>query len=571
MLSFLFVYPPSADPTTPPLSLARIKGALENYFPRGNESRFLDENQRFSKYVIDLAVSGALKNWLREAGEQAIPGEFRVKLRKVEKMAENLDEDVLKALGILKIGKLFFDIQKYTIAYGSLVRAFAAYSLPFYPAQVGYATTRLAFDVRKSDEVREALSSYAHNPYLNYFEERVRELEVPDVLGISVVYSSQLVAALTLAREIKKHHTGTVVVLGGPCATVLKQTLECRFSDLIDVVAPGDAEAFFRYVCQDSSAIKERESFITAARAYGLVSMQKRESRPDGNVDFSWAEPDKYLLPEPVICIDITRGCYYGKCAFCAYGYHGRRYSKMEPWEIVSLIKRLKKEIGTNKFFFSVDVVDVKFLDVLASELERAPLGITYCFDARLEKKFADPLFAKRLYSSGCRAISFGMESACQRTLNAMGKGTEAKLFSAILDNLNGHQIHVQLHLIHGFPGEHPEDIQQTIKFLKENEDRITTVGISSFALLKGSEMARNPGRYGITDLYNPGDMSLEYEFQHEHGPDYPGFEEVRKTLFMMFPAVGRLTGSTTDYLLYASRYGPEEIKELLKSGVRMM
>ncbi len=570
MLKFLFVYPPSADPTTPPLGLARLMGAAKRYLGANANFRFEDENRRYVRYVIDMVLSGQLHEWLEEASKAPIPDEFRRHLESFRASVANISENLLQALGILRHKPLFLDIRRYSFAYEILNRAFQLYSLPYFPSLIGYSKANLTMDIRESRQIRQALTSARLNPYLNYFERRTGLLQGLDVLGISLVYSSQLLPALTLAQTAKKLQKSMLVLLGGPCASSLRDGLKDKFSDLVDFVIPGDGEAYLEYLSKSDQTISDRGHFIRMTEDYISAPPSQWFKAPDPCLDYSWAEMDEYLLPEPVLCLDITRGCYYKKCVFCAYGHRAANYRRMAVPEVVHLIITLGTRLGVKRFFFSVDVVDLPFLESLCEALLEADLDITYCLDARMEKGFADERLCTRLHESGCRAISFGMESASRKTLERMAKGTDSSLFSQIIHALTDARIHIQVHLIHGFPGEKPEDFQETVEFLEKHRDEITTAGASPFTLLKGSIMESMASRYGIQDHISIGDLSLDYEYESALEKGYPDFESFTGFLFSVFPAVGRLTGSTTDYLIYASHFSPAEMKQLLSrfSGV---
>ena len=78
--------------------------------------------------------------------------------------------------------------------------------------------------------------------------------------------------------------------------------------------------------------------------------------------------------------------------------------------------------------------------------------------------------------------------------------------------------------------------------------------------------MEKDALAYGITRMVLPGDMALGYEYEQKSGYRYPSFQSFRAKLFELFPAIGRLTGSTTDYLIYASYFSPGKVKEMLST-----
>ena len=514
---------------------------------------------------MDLVLSSDMENWLKEALERPLPAHFKGYVARCLSSMEHLKEELLESIGILKIKPLFLDISRYSFAYKVILKAFEVFSLPYYPGTIGYAWANPAVDTRKSKEITEAILNPYLNPYLNYFDSRGDEFKDIDLLGISLIYSSQLLPALTLARIAKLYNKNTIVLLGGPCASRLREPLNHRFGHIIDQIIPGDSEAFFEYLSNSGVNLEDEGSVLTALQQYVALPAKKWFKAPDSSLDYSWADLREYLLPEPVFCLDITRGCYYGKCVFCAYGHLEASYRRMEAPDVIRVIKGLKEKFMVKRFFFSVDVVDPHFLEQLSQRLIEAKVTITYSLEARMEKKFADQSFAQQLFESGCRTISFGMESASQATLDRMAKGTDIGSFSSILRALNRAQIHVQLHLIHGFPGESPWELAKTVKFLREHAKDIVTVGASRFTMLKGSKMEKNPNHYGISPLVTSADMALDYGLEPYLANGYPEFNTFEKELFTLFPTVARLTGSTTDSLIYASHYTPSKMRELLR------
>ncbi len=529
-MKFVFLFPPSSDPTTMPLSLCRIKGAGKHLI-RDINIEVLDENYGFVRYVISTFLSSESEPFFKER--------------------------ILKSLAVLKSKDLFLNIKNYAFAYSTILEVFQRFSKRFEPTFVGYATQRFKQDIKDTKQVNLLLESADLNPYLEYFYLRSKyiiEMQ-PDLLGISIIYYSQLIPALTVSKILKDIKKDLLIVLGGPCATRLREKILKRFT-FIDGIVNGDAEAFF-----------ERLKGVSLNKSI-LIELIKKPtnyfSHLNYPIDFSWTDPKGYLLPEPVFLLDITRGCYYKKCVFCSYGHKHAPYRKISIDELLRIIR----ENSIKRVFFSVDAVDLGFLEKIAKEILKKNIEITYCLDARLEKRFKDKDFVKLLYESGCRAISFGMESASQYTLDKMKKGIEAKDFPEILENLFLNGIHIQLHLIYGFPTEKSTHFKETIEFLKSHREKIVTVGISEFSLLKGSLMEKIYQQFGIPKLIPDGELGLEYRYEKRPDPFYPSFEETKRLLFSLFPVVGRLTGSTTDYLIYASYYRPEQMKELLKKAI---
>jgi radical SAM superfamily enzyme YgiQ (UPF0313 family) len=71
---------------------------------------------------------------------------------------------------------------------------------------------------------------------------------------------------------------------------------------------------------------------------------------------------------------------------------------------------------------------------------------------------------------SNCQSINFGVESANQEILNAMGKGTTVQQNAAAIRLVKEAGLSVTVSLVLGYPGETDQTIHQTIDFIKRTE-----------------------------------------------------------------------------------------------------
>ncbi len=543
----LFIYPPSADPTVPPISHSRLRPWIKALW----NSEFLDENLAFVYYVVSSFFASPSNNYSDSL------------------YTKSIKEDLLKSLAIFK-SNLFLDIKHYVAAYSILDRIFRLFSKIYYPSQIGYADIKLMYSPSQSEEIKNAISDRGKNPFIDFFSSKIDDYGFRDILAISVIYSSQIIAALTLAKLYKERYPDSFILLGGPALFNINRDLRDKF-EFIDHIASLDGEYFFKN-CSD--LIKK----MVKNRVYGGISRSKVDlANCNGFYEMKGPLPDydtitlnRYLLPFPVVSLDITRGCYYRKCVFCAYGFNTAPYRVMPIKDVIRLIRNLKEKFNVNYFVFSVDVVDTRYLELLSESIIESGIKINYYIDARIEKKFNDNVFVDNLAKSGCRVVSFGMESACKNTLLKMGKGIEPDYFKDVFKNLHNHDIHINVNVIHGFPGESADEIQKTLEFLLKNERLITTVGVSRFTLLRGSIMEKNYQNYGIDYISPVGDLNIWYKYKYEYPEGYPDYNLFLKRILKVFPLYGRLTGSTSDYLIYASKYSPQDIKELLRKAVEL-
>src|SRR5690606_10528976 len=103
----------------------------------------------------------------------------------------------------------------------------------------------------------------------------------------------------------------------------------------------------------------------------------------------------------------------------------------------------------------------------------------------------------------GCSFILFGMESASQRILDLIKKGTDLEPMKEVCRNVHAAGIWNHVFTFIGFPSESEEEARSTVDFIMEMSEHIDSVGISSFILTKDTPIFNNPEEFGIEALYD--------------------------------------------------------------------
>jgi hypothetical protein len=93
-----------------------------------------------------------------------------------------------------------------------------------------------------------------------------------------------------------------------------------------------------------------------------------------------------------------------------------------------------------------------------------------------LEADFT-PEVCKRLARLGMKKLFFGLESASQRTMDHMDKGTQAHLVPQILRNCRQAGVNFHLFSIIGFPEEDEASARETLQFFMDNQPIIDHPG----------------------------------------------------------------------------------------------
>jgi anaerobic magnesium-protoporphyrin IX monomethyl ester cyclase len=215
--------------------------------------------------------------------------------------------------------------------------------------------------------------------------------------------------------------------------------------------------------------------------------------------------------------------------------------------------------------YLAVDAISPAFLRKMCDTIENNGIKLAWSADIRLEKKFLNPEWPKFMRRAGCVALSYGLESASQRILDLIDKGLSINIVPLILRNMKSEGIACQLMCFTGFPTETIEEARQTYDFLTANAENWALAGTGEFTLTPGAIVAKDPGRFGISQQLVPaGDDIAEHILYCETDGTILRSDRWRRKLARNAksiirsrydrPFVGGL--DTAHTILYASKYG---------------
>ena len=184
--------------------------------------------------------------------------------------------------------------------------------------------------------------------------------------------------------------------------------------------------------------------------------------------------------------IATTRGCPY-KCNWCAKPIYGNRYNAHSPEYIVNEIAFLKANFGVTRFWMCDDIFGLKpnWVQEFNTKLKEQNLKISYYIQSRVDLLLKeDTIYC--LAESGLEEVWVGAESASQKILDAMDKGTTVEQIYQATAILKSKKIKVAFFLQFGYLNENQEDIAKTIAMVKELKP--DNIGISVSYPLPGTK-----------------------------------------------------------------------------------
>lgn len=369
------------------------------------------------------------------------------------------------------------------------------------------------------------------NPILRFIRERILDYFVrhpADVVGISIPFTSQIFYAFVIGRELKRLMPQVKIVMGGPQISLFWK-LFCDhkpFRAAFDVMIAGMGElameGYLRAV-EAGSGFDEVPSLIYFDERGELrVNPQKKLARMSElpEADFSDLPLERYVYAK--LPYQFSRGCYWGKCAFCSYR-NNKGYMIRRTEEVLEHFEHMERRYGIHNFQFIDDAIHPTLLDQMASQILKKGMKIRYDAYLRLEPGFT-PEVCRRLRESGLKTVLFGFESANQRMLELMNKGNTPSNMLRVLKNMHQAGIQSILSCLIGFPTETWEEAMDSIRFLKENRAYYYWVYIVHFGMI--SDMCGHAGDYGVVEMDqnrlirydDSGFVALGYPYQTTRG-----------------------------------------------------
>lgn len=594
------VYPPTADPTAPYLAVPMLTGFLRAH---GVEVLPIDANLEAYDRLLRPAPLAALRDRIEdrlrrlEARPTLAHGDqlAYAALFRARGDAHAVPHGIAEAVAILRDPRRFFLPEHYARAVDTIDAALRVVSAAHGPLQLDFTGYRTPFALLDPDEIlRDAEPE--RDPFDAYLRDdlvpRLRQAAV-DVVGLSVCFPGQLQPAYAFALKLKAALPGVHLTVGGPAITQL--LIRLHGPDLQAALGPFDSAVTFEgehtllallhALAQRSSqgdgqaadALADIPNLIHRGGPQGVRYLPGPASRDLAGLpapDFAGLALDRYLSPHLVLPYDPTRGCYWGKCAFCHYGLSEvgtARYRERPVEAMVEHLGALAEKFGTRHFYLSQDSVAPKTLAKLARALGDAGLGLRWATDLKPES-YLTAEQARTLRCGGAVACALGIESGSPRVLELIGKGAPVSVVSDVIEHLDQAGIAVEAMCFTGFPGETFAEAMQTLRFLDERREQLAAFIVGEFDLTHGARVTQDPARFGIVEVWQvDGDRFGTGLFYRERRPSRRGDEAARldRALDQLaagwslrrYPWAGAL--STAHSILYYDRLGKDVARRL--------
>jgi Radical SAM superfamily len=585
------IFPPICDPTAPYIALPSLTAWLRS---RGIEVVPIDANlecteRLMQRHNLEILAERLAKRLSRLERKRILNHQEQLAyaaLWQGKRFSRSTLQNIEDAVSILhdRSGARFFDPVEYNRSVAQIEAALQLISAAFTPLEMDFTRYRTPFSLLDMGQIRKDAHAEC-NPFFDYFNSRLVDRlakEQVGLVGVSVAYTSQIQQAYTLAYILRRRLPNVHLTVGGPALTQLFLGLDP--GKRVECLGPFHAAVLFEGETPLLDIAQELESGRRPAGIRYAADPVDLAGLPAP--DFDGLPLERYFSPVPVLPYDATRGCYWGKCAFCHYGLaeKGTAPYRERPLEaILQHLEKLSMRHDCRLFYLSQDVMAPRTVHELSREIRKAGLTWRWATDLRPEPYFT-PEVCRDLAEGGALAVSLGIESGSPRMLHLIRKGTTKEDLETVIQNLAEAGVAVEAMCFTDFPTESCADAMATLQLLDTHREAIALFMCGRFQLTSGSAVAGKPSDFGIREIWHVAGDDLRNTLYYEQklaSKTAAEAEHIEARLNRIarhwnlhhYPWAGSL--STAHTLLWYERFGPQIFKQLarkkgLRSGARV-
>ncbi|MBI3026895.1 B12-binding domain-containing radical SAM protein [Candidatus Woesearchaeota archaeon] len=330
-----------------------------------------------------------------------------------------------------------------------------------------------------------------------------------DIYGITCATPHYSIV-IKIIEKIKKRQPDAVVVVGGFHPTVEpERTLR---DTKADIAIKGEGEQAMLDIVKG-----RRERIITCP----LVEDINKIPMPA----FDMVDMYDYVKMGTNLVIGSTpnnkeaklmtaRGCPFD-CTFCAQASVSKRRMRYKTVErVIEEIKFVHKRYGVDRIYFIDDtfiVDDKRVVELCKSLKELHDKGILYDWHCLTRADRTDKELFRLMYQSGCRMVTYGIETGSQKILDIIEKQTTVEENMNAIKLAKEMGLKVRAQMIVGLPGETRETVEESAEFIRKAP--ADSFGMHIFVPLPGCQIWYDPERFDF-----PIDKESTFEYYHTIG-----------------------------------------------------
>ena len=360
----------------------------------------------------------------------------------------------------------------------------------------------------------------------------------PRAIGIYVNLMTKL-NVLEAIRFLKHHLPETVIILGGPEVRYSAENFLRYGADYI-VIGEGEETMSELVTCLVMEPVLEGvvpgRIFETTVDIPGIaflkqgnfVQTPERQKIRDLN-ELSIPNRKKINLRQyldlwkkhhgkSALSVSTMRGCPY-TCKWCSRAVYGLSYRRRSADKVVEELQEIKEAYDPDSLWFVDDVFTIshRWLTGFRDELKKVGLRIPYECITRADRLNEEVIML--LKETGCFRVWIGAESGSQKIIDLMDRRVDVNQVRDMIKLTRKHGIEAGTFIMLGYPGETEEDIEETIRHLKQsNPDHFT---ITVAYPIRGTELYQEIEAIQTTKLDWSTSTDRQVEFKRTYSRKY--------------------------------------------------
>jgi len=382
-------------------------------------------------------------------------------------------------------------------------------------AQLGFEYDRYSHASSRQALMGASLDSPFTEYYDRYIIPELNRLQ-PDIVGFCLASVYQIIPTLQLCYRLRKAGYVGFIVLGGNTVSRLAKEMQIpQLFRLVDALVVFQGEKPLLRLCealQNGRCLEAVPQLIWWDGQTVRVNEHHEPLNPNEVPTPDYSDlPVGHYWGVNYINLLAVRGCYYGKCTFCAIpygwgnnGYAGQRQVELVYQDMLTLMERH----GIYRFKFIDEALPVPLMRRLAEMIRADGVQVEWEAYTRLERAWFDIEFVELVASAGFRKGYFGLEIIPSSRRSALNKRDQPDPLR-LLENCHRAGVKVHFFCMFGFPGTSREDAEATVQFLLKHQDLIDTVDIFPWTYAKHTIV------HGVEPVIEPEhDWALEYAYR---------------------------------------------------------
>lgn len=300
-----------------------------------------------------------------------------------------------------------------------------------------------------------------------------------DVAGITL-FTKDLTLCRQYLQSLKNSNPKIITFLGGPHPSAVPEETLNLYDGLCDYVFIGESEISFPKLInylKDGNPNPETIEGICFKKDGKIIKSPPVCVEPIDNFRVAWELIPPNSYPEaphgafyknfPIAPIITSRGCPF-HCTFC--GGHiisGRKIRQRNVDNVIDEIKLLYEKFGVREIHIEDDNFTFKkdYVMNFCKKIKELFPDLTWTCPNGVRIDTLDEEMLHAMKSSGCYALSFGIESGNNDTLKSMRKSLTVEKIREKMEMIAKADIDLSGFFILGYPGETKKHIENTINF----------------------------------------------------------------------------------------------------------